>query len=380
MNKVIAFADEFGNNSFDFNNQGSHFIISSIIVNLNELKSFESQVEKIREKYFQKGEIKSSKVGANYSRRIKILNALLELNFSIYAVVIDKQKLYSEGFKYKQSFYKFLNGILYKELFRTFPQLELKVDEHGGNDFMKSFKKYVEKNHIRTLFEGAEFQIHKSHNELGIQVADFIAGTLGYIYDITKKTSNSYKFYEIISSKLISVNNFPKKYKIENFADNNLYAEFDDTISNISLRKIFDFIDTTHATNDNKLDQLNFMKLLVLFHQSNHHKKYTTSDQFIKHLNVNRETKLSKEKFTNIIGGLRDRGILIASSREGYKIPSTSNEIRKYIRHGKNILFPIIDRIEKCRTSILLATNNSLDILEDEEFKDLKKIIEKIYE
>ena len=67
------------------------------------------------------------------------------MNFSVYAVVIDKRKLYGEGFKYKKSFYKYLNGILYKELYLTFPQLDLIVDEHGGNDFMRSFKKYVGK-------------------------------------------------------------------------------------------------------------------------------------------------------------------------------------------------------------------------------------------
>ncbi len=117
MKKVIAFADEFGNNSFDFESQGSHFIIASVIINLDELLSIQNELEQIRKKHFQTGEIKSNKVTSNHKRRIRILNELSDLKFSIYAVIIDKRKLFGEGFKFKQSFYKYLNGILYKELY-----------------------------------------------------------------------------------------------------------------------------------------------------------------------------------------------------------------------------------------------------------------------
>lgn len=378
MKRVIAFADEFGNNSFDFQSQGSHFIIASVIVNINEATEVDQQLEQIRSKYFQTGEIKSNKAGNNHKRRILILKALQKVKFTIYSVVVDKEKLFGEGFKYKQSFYKFLNGILYKELYRTFPQLELKVDEHGGNDFMLSFKKYVETNHIRTLFSGSEFNIQKSHNDLGVQLADFVAGTLGYVFDKTKKSEYSDQFYELLKPKLISINHFPKQYELSQFSERDLYSEYDETIAAVSLSRIFDFIDKTNATNDEKRDQLNFMKLLVLFHQANHYRKYTTADEFIRHLNSNRQNKLRKEQFTNLVGSLRDKGILIASSREGYKIPTTALELKRYIKHGHSIVIPLLRRIDECRKAVLLATNNSYDILSDIEFKKLRKLIENI--
>lgn len=378
MNRVIAYADEFGNNSFDFNAQGSHFIVASVIINANEADKVDNQLEQIRSKYFQTGEIKSNKVAANHKRRTLILEALSQVNFSIYSVVVDKEKLFGEGFKYKQSFYKYLNGILYKELFRTFPQLELKVDEHGGNDFMLSFKKYVETNHIRTLFSGSEFHVQKSQNELGVQLADFVAGTIGYIFDKNKKSEYSNQFLDLLSTKLISLNQFPKHYEISEFSESDIYSEYDESIAAASLSRIFDFIDSTNATTDDKRDQLNFMKLLVLFHQANHYKKYTTADEFIRHLNVNRDKKLRKEQFTNLVGSLRDKGILIASSREGYKVPTTALELKRYIRHGNSIVLPLLRRIEECRKAILLATNNSYDIVSENEFKKLKGLLDKI--
>lgn len=377
MKKVIAFADEFGNNSFDFENQGSHFIIASVIINEDALSEIKVQLEEIRTRFFQTGEIKSSKVKNNHNRRILILRELKKINFSVYAVVIDKRKLYGEGFKYKKSFYKYLNGILYKELYRTFPQLELKVDEHGGNDFMRSFKKYVEKNHIRTLFAGSDFHIQKSHNDLGVQLADMMAGTLGYIFDERKKSEKSSEFAELISDKLISINQFPKNYNSVEFSEKETYNEYDETILTLSLNRAFDFIDKTTGNNQDNLDRINFLKLLLLYHQSNHPRKYTTSTEFVRHLSVNREKVLSKEQFSSkVIGHLRDKGILIASSRDGYKIPTSASDMKKFINHGKSIVLPVIRRIEECRNAILLATTNEYDILNDPDYRKLKEIIE----
>lgn len=380
MKKVIAFADEFGNNSFDFDTQGSHFIIASVIMNEDELNEIQQQLEEIRKKFFQTGEIKSSKIKNNHNRRILILRELKNINFSVYAVVIDKRKLYGEGFKYKQSFYKYLNGILYKELYRTFPQLELKVDEHGGNDFMRSFKKYVEKNHIRNLFAGSDFHIHKSHNDLGVQLADMMAGTLGYIFDELKKSDKSNDFAELINDKLISLNQFPKEYNTKDFNEKDTFSEYDETIATLSLNRAFDFIDKTTGNNQDNRDRINFLKLLLLYHQSNHPRKYTTSAEFVKHLSVNRDKSLSKEQFSsNIIGHLRDKGVLIASSRDGYKIPTSASDMKKFINHGKSIVLPVLRRIEECRNAILLATTNRYDILDDPDYRKLKDIIDNIH-
>jgi hypothetical protein len=377
MKRVIAFADEFGNNSFSFDKQGSHFIVASIIVNHDDLEELESQLESIRRKHFQTGEIKSSKVSGNHTRRIKILEEIAELKFSVYALIVDKRKLNGEGFKYKKSFYKFLNGLLYKELYKTFPKLELIVDEHGGNDFMLSFKKYVQRNHIRDLFAGSEFNVSPSHNQLGVQLADMMAGTLGFIFDELKKSENSDRFLDIIRSKVISLNQFPKPYNYESLEESTTSEEYDSTIAELCLNRIFDYLDISNGDKQDELDRINFLKLLLLFHQSNHFKKYTTSTEFIRHLNYHRESDLSKEQFsTKIIAKLRDEGILISSSRDGYKIPSSANDMKTFIRHGKGLVVPVLRRINQCREAIKLATNNEYDILNEAEFVILKKLID----
>ena len=122
-----AFIDEFGAFGFDFSNPGcsSHFIITAIVVNEDDLPIVADGIESVRKKYFQTGEIKSSKIGKNHNRRIAILNEIKQLPFHIFSFVCDKQKIYENSglARYKASFYKFLNNFVYQELRITYSNL-----------------------------------------------------------------------------------------------------------------------------------------------------------------------------------------------------------------------------------------------------------------
>ncbi len=84
---ITAFADEFGNNSFDFENQGSHFIIATVICKNENLEKVQFDIDAIRKNHnFQTGEMKSSGVGPNYSRRKRILEDIAKMDISIYAI------------------------------------------------------------------------------------------------------------------------------------------------------------------------------------------------------------------------------------------------------------------------------------------------------
>ena len=54
-----AFIDEFGAFGFDFSNPGcsSHFIITAIVVNEDDLPIVADGIESVRKKYFQTGEM-----------------------------------------------------------------------------------------------------------------------------------------------------------------------------------------------------------------------------------------------------------------------------------------------------------------------------------
>lgn len=373
---ITAFADEFGNNSFEFEKQGSHFIIATVISKTENLDRLREGINEIRRKHhFQTGELKSSGVGPNHSRRKKILEDIAELDISIYAVIVDKRKLSGEGFKYRKSFYKFVNNLLYKELFRTFPSLDLHVDEYGGNDFMREFKKYVERHHARTLFSGSDFNIQNSSLNEFIQLADFVAGTLGYVFDTSKKSEHSEEFQKILEPKITSLNFFPRDLSFNEFKESNVDESFDERIAEISFLRIQDFLDRESGKDQQKKDQINFLKLLLWLQRANPVNRYVTTNEILGHLNQSRPERMQQEYFrTKVVGNLRDRGILIASGRQGYKLPTSAQDLDTFVNHGRRIILPMLNRIREAREVILLATGNELDLLDKEEYEELKKL------
>lgn len=382
INQVLAFADEYGNNSFDFKSQGTHFIVASIIIKKEDQEALEQGLEIIRKKYFQTGEIKSNKVADNHTRRLIILQEIVKLNFNIYALVINKKKLFGEGFKYKDPFYKYLNGLLYKELYKVYPHLKLHVDELGGNDFLRSFRKYVYKNHIRDLFSGADFETGDSKGSIIIQLADFIAGTLGRCYDESKDLSCKTRFLELLEPRLSSINHFPRDFRTIRLESEG-EGEFDERISSYALTLAVDFIETKKAVVQEDIDQINCMKLLLLHHTAFGSKKYISAKELIQHLAIGRKKPLKDQQFrSTVIGRLRDQGLLIASSskgdKKGYRLPTSAYDLLKFLDHGNSMIVPILHRIQICRDRIKLATNNELDILDKTEFTKLSKALKGI--
>lgn len=375
---ITAFADEFGNNSFDFQTQGSHFIVATVITKTENIERLQNDVKEIRRKHnFQTGEIKSSSVAQNHNRRKRILEDISKLDIFVYAVVVDKRELSGQGFHYKKSFYKFLNNLLYKELFRTFPNLDLNVDEHGGNDFMREFKKYVEKHHLRTLFSGSDFNIQNSKQNELIQIADFVAGSLGYIFDELKKSEHSAEFQQILAPIISSLNYFPKELSFQEFKETNIDETFDERIAEVCFLRVQDFIDKEVGNDQQKIDQINFLKLLRWLQRANPKNRYITTTEILGHLNQSRTEKIQEEYFrTKVVGNLRDKGVLIASGRHGYKIPTSAKDLDTFVNHGKRIILPMLNRIKEARLAIKLATGNELDLLDKLEYTELKRLLD----
>ena len=251
---------------------------------------------------------------------------------------------------------------------------------------MRSFKLYVEKNHTRSLFEGSELTFTSSTNNVLVQLADFITGTLGRYYDESKNDEHQTQYMSLLSSRLASINEFPTEYKTQNFLieQGQSFSEYDREIATVSINLAIDFIDKNKGEGKDDIDRINFLRLLLMYQRALGPDRYITTAAFLNHLNAQRSTPMSNQYFrTKIVGKLRDSGVLIASSsssvggKSGYKLPASLQDIRNYIQHGNNQILPILSRIKICRERILLATHNQLDVLNFDEYIKLKGLLEK---
>jgi hypothetical protein len=378
MSRISAFIDESGNNSFEFDSQGDLFIVSAIICTEENIEPIEQEIELVRKKYnFQLSEIKSSKIADSHTRRLNILREFNHSNFTVVNLLVDKKKLFSQGFRYKKSFYKYLNGILYQNLFSLFPRLSMTVDELGSNPFMLEFKKYVEKHHIVDLFGGSDFNMMNSKGNKLIQLADLYAGSMNYALSENKKGAHSNELITVLSKKTSQIIKFPKEYVKTSLDDLIQEDNYDSNISEVAIYKIRQFLDTSDESNKFHSIQKQFLNILLLNYEAGFQKKYTSTKEILNHINYASESSISMEVFRNkVVAKLRDKGIIISSNRAGYKIPNSLSDVQSFVRLNKNLILPMIERIKIAREVVKTATINNVDILENDANKRLRKMID----
>lgn len=115
------------------------------------------------------------------------------------------------------------------------------------------------------------------------------------------------------------------------------------------------------------------LKYLLFRFMNNDTRGYIYTGELLDHIKHTSLGGMKEQTFrTKVIGKLRDKGVIIASSTKGYKIPSKTSELRDFIKHDAKIVFPMLSRLKKCRDLVKLGTVNGLDLLDDTEFSELK--------
>lgn len=381
MNTKYAYVDEFGAFGYNFENEGcsTHFIIAAIIVDENDIAKMKQSVESIRNKYFPNGEIKSSRIGKDHRKRISIINELKVLPFKIFAFVCDKRKIYEQsGLRYKQSFYKFINNLAYQELRTSFSNLVISADEVGENEYLKSFAKYIREREVPlSLFDKSLFRFENSKDNLIIQVADIVAGSLAYNCDEHKKEkANGNNYRSILSSKILMIKEFPQTFATFDILHNDMNPRYNAQIADICYRRAKLFMETHNDSDELEVKQQVAVLDYLLFRFMNRSpRKYIPTKELLNQLCYLGFERMSIQAFrAKIIAKLRDDGVIIASSPDGYKIPSSEDELEDFINRGKTIILPMLSRLKKCNDIIKMGTSGNLDLFQRAEFQILENM------
>ena len=380
MKNHIAFLSEWGNNGLDFTKSGvsTHFIVTALLLDKEDLSEVTRVLSAVQKRYFPNGTIKSDITGTDHNLRKLILEDLLEAPFQIFALVVDKRQLIGEGLRYKGSFYKFLHGLADRELFRIFPNLEMVAGQIGSDSFMEGFIRYVHQNHITNLFHQSTFGFVNDQQELAVQAAGFLAGTLARCYDETVITDQRQEFVALLQNKLLTIKFWPDVFEPYLVKPELGSEQYDATLAELSVNLANDFIhrkapiQTPHI-----IDQHTALSYLVFHFRHINPTRYISSFEIIEHIKVRRGKQVSLHYFqTKVIAPLRDAGVLIASSSRGYKLPACEADLYDFINHSNAIIEPMLSRVKKVRDQIRLATDGKLDILDKNEYQLIRKVVD----
>ncbi|MEQ5833805.1 DUF3800 domain-containing protein [Marinobacter sp. NFXS9] len=383
MEKTFVFIDESGNHDLEIEKDGvtGYFMVLAVLVNEDHLANLNREVELIRAKHFQTGEMKSSSVKDKdkHARRNKILSAINALDFKFYLLALDKKSVEKDGgLQYKKSFIKFVNRLLYSSLISSFDDLEIYADSHGNVEFQKSFYDYITSLGTDDLFRRKTLKLVDSQDVPLVQLADFLVGSFAKIYEkravndsLREATKN------LLLSKCIGLAEWPVKNRLYQNV-NTATSDYDPQIYKHALSKADDFISKKSGATDYEtamqLVALNFLLFKDRFVSED---SYIPTNEIISHLHSHGFQSVAEQSLrSSIIAKLRDNGVIIASSNKGYKIPRSAADLVAYALRVNGQIIPLLSRLHKARNSYLLATKGEFDLLGSESFEHLRHFID----
>jgi hypothetical protein len=386
MTPIDVFIDEYGGAQLATEMEGAttYFIVTAVIVR-ERLAEVRQRAEEIRRAFVQTGEMKSSSIGGNETRRVSILQRISKLPIRTYTVAVDKREIRkSSGLAYKATFFKFVNRKLYTRIYDAYDHVRVVADEHGAEAFMQGFERYIEE-HVglhRDLFLERSFRFSRSDDEILLQVADFLSGCLARTIDPKKKSTNSAALLDLLQSLSIGVEHWPPR----NLPFPALSAEtsrgpFDSVIRNHCVRQAILFLDRTEAdcAIDEKLRaQHETLKLLLFRVQFGAENEFVLTREIIRHLRSNCGIGLSAQQIRSlVVSQLRDANVVVASGPRGYKLPVSEADIREFVMHAQSIIPPMLSRLGRAREGLLMVSHKEFDLLGSPEHEELRTLVDR---
>ncbi|MBP7460776.1 MAG: DUF3800 domain-containing protein [Candidatus Delongbacteria bacterium] len=365
MEKILAYIDESGDPHF---NEGasSRLEFSAILIESSEENNIIEQLSQIQKK-LKIPEFKSRNI-KNEERRIELLESIQEIDFKFINLSIDKSKVYGDWKNFPKVFYKYTQKILHSELHRLYPDRTVTIDKFGDEQYQNSLRQYLEKNIQLELFDNV-VNTGSAKNNLLIQLADLIAGT--YRKSILGDFKNIHDIFVLLKRKELHLLKWPDNY--QRLVIESIDNEQDRIIAQISISYAERYIDEHRGDRkyEHKISVLEYLLFQVKF---SNYKRYIYSNELICWLGQENINYNEEDFRREIIGQLRDEGIVIVGSRKGLKIPMALEELVDYLNYTSSRYLTMIKRFKETYKTLNASSLGNIDVFNSKEFEIHKEI------
>lgn len=379
-----AYMDESGNDGMQFHkpNVSRLYILAAVVIDPANKESLKAALLPLREKRFRNAvEMKSDWLNKDYARA-DAMNDLDEipLNWRVFALVTKKPDLMSKGFQHASSFVKFMLGRLMGVIIEKHQHPEVLCDNIKDEPFRTDCREYLIKSFSQALCKPLtpwEFDYCDSRDDVRIQMADLIAGTIRRAYESRPDDPKKYRALRPILHRVTSgfLEEFPNKYQpyIAEDIPSESYA-YDREIEDKAVSEAYLFLEKSFDTKDNNtMMQLQIVRALLEHNYLQRQDTWVPTCVLRNRCNVVAERKLEDDRrLRGLIGGLRSQGLLIASRRHpgGYRLPTCMADVTEFLNTQSEKIKPMLDRVQIARTAIFQLRRK--DILDDASFAYLK--------
>lgn len=365
MKEYFAYIDESGDPHF--NEFASRiFFLGAVLIEKKELEEVRCRLSNIKEDYGVGEELKSSRI-SNFERRFNIVSELTNLNIKCLSVWVKKRELKGDWFRYKTTFYKYIQSLLNHELYRLFRNVSVTLDQYGTEEYRKSLQQYLTEALQGELFDPTVF-VGSAKNEELIQIADFLSGTLRKSLrgDFTEEeNSRLLAVLEPIWDVRIVIPDQGKYINTEIIEESEKYLDY---FINDTRR----YLDNESSQNEVKIRSLEYLYNTAIITPD----EYVYTDEILNWLSKF-NIYFSKEEFRNkVTASLRDDGLIIIGTRKGLKLPTKLEDITDYLEFSINQALPILKRMKRAITTT--SAHPDLPNLANSLSDEMRSILQKV--
>lgn len=363
MKEYFAFIDESGDPNFH-SSASDHFFVGAVVFDKEEVENARNKLQKIKNRFDLK-ELKSSSVGNNFKRRKEIIADLSELKFSCLSIWVKKEELEGDWFRYKKTFYKYIQRLLHHEIYRLFRNTSVSLDQFGSEEYQQSLEEYLVKYLQKELFE-PNIAVGNTENEELIQVADYFSGTLRKILKgdfLELEKSELLAHFKSVWDSNIVIPDGGKYLNTELFSNSDKYVDF-------FIKETKRYLESTNSKDVGKIKSLEYLFYTAILDPE----AYVYRDEIITWLEKF-DVSYSLEEFNQkVTAPLRKEGQVIIGTRKGLKLPTKMNDVHEYIKFSSRQAMPILKRMKK--SIKIIKTNPNLPDIEPGLDQELKNVLD----
>ncbi|TXK24828.1 DUF3800 domain-containing protein [Pontibacter qinzhouensis] len=376
----VGFVSEAGAHGFSLDAPGgTHFSVTAVLVEEESRREVEQGFLRLRERHLPGGRPALAEGESGIVQLREFLGGLRKLDFSFHALLVDKRKLHQKSpLSYRGTFYKFLSGLIYNNLYRTLPDLSVVASELGTPEFMESFRRYILENHRVDLFSPAPFTFSTGEGEPLLELAALLGQSLNGFHaglsavDVERE----------LAGRCVGVGRWPEAYVPYTVDSESVQADAqDEAVTAAALLRARGYLERHGGSEDPVTkSRVAFVEYLLLVFTYNYRTRYIHTHELLQHLNSFKYEHFTEHRFRSlVVGPVRDEGVLIVSSAAGYKLPCSTRDVYSFFNYYNQQIQPMLGRLGQCHRALELATGGALNVLEEPEYAGLRKLLDRLH-
>jgi len=209
---MLAFIDESGDPGLKLEKGSSQYFTIRLVVfdDHEEATACDQRIELLKRELGWQG-LNEFHFKRNSNKvREAFLKAISPYNFFYYGIVINKdpKKLWGEGFKDKQSFYKYAAGLVFENAKDKLDKAIVVIDRSGNLEFRNQLVKYLRRRMNVSTKVIKKVKMQRSEGNNLLQLADYVTGIINRSVQNRKKKADLFR--KIIAHREIFVQIWPK--------------------------------------------------------------------------------------------------------------------------------------------------------------------------